>query len=682
MAVHSYTATKNAALKSTSPTTNFSSDTQNRIYHNAANDAFEYIAFFFNVNPLTAHQYKKLVGASLDLYVVSKSGDSDATIAAEAFEASWNEASITYNNKPSTFLYVLGAPYAGLSVGWNNIGIGIGTFPSDFVTTQYGFLLKISDNPFVVDSNTSVMIQTLRGTNKPTLKIETESVSLAIGNRLPSGGFVYRGADKVFSWTATNPDAASTFGTVAQASAKLRYRKVGGSTTEISISGATNSYTIAANTLDGASNYEWQVAVTSNDGVETTSSWIQFSTTDSTPGKPTITAPVNSYEITDAPITFEWAHNINTGTPQSKADLQYSYNGGSWTTLATVTGSAHTYAAAANTITPGANRWRVRTYNTDNVAGDWSDPAAFVGVGATAAPTISAITPSSRPAISWQSVGQVGYELEITQAGARIYATGETAGGAKSLTLPLYLANGTYTLRIRVVSASLLWSAWTQLDFTVAVTPPTPPTVTAVAITNGARITITGGGTVAHAYLLRDGVVVADVTGLSTYDDYTAVGSTGYVVRVVDSSERYADSVAAWVTVSATAAVLAAVDALDAPVSMSKKDAGQPPLTGQIQYGGSMTHYAGREFPVYTASGFTDETHNAAYYYTSRADWARLRAMLDRRKPLLYRDILGNRFFCAATAVSIVQDDYKVMFSLSLSRIDYVEQIDYAGVSA
>jgi hypothetical protein len=115
---------------------------------------------------------------------------------------------------------------------------------------------------------------------------------------------------------------------------------------------------------------------------------------------------------------------------------------------------------------------------------------------------------------------------------------------------------------------------------------------------------------------------------------------------------------------------------------MNKKANGQAPVTGQIKYGAKGVHYAGREQPVYTISEFVDESYSVAYYYTTINEWLALRALLDRRKTLLYRDMLGNRIYCAGTAVSITQDHSRVLFALSLSRVDYVEEIDYAEVTA
>lgn len=683
MAVYSYTPTKNAALKSSSPNTNFSADTQNRIYHNDLNTIFEYIAFFYNVDLSSAPLLHKAITAKLKLYVVSKSGDNNARLNLISFGASWAENTITYNNKPTLEASLNNLMYLSqISTGWADIGVTLRP-DTDFQPIVYGFALRF-DPQYGPESSTSLTIQTSRGTNKPTLEITTADVPLVISNRLPAGGFVYAGAPKTFSWTtAVGSYSGDLIGTITQASAKLRYRKVGVTPyTEISLSGATNSHTFASGTFDGNSNYEWQVEVTSNDSVVTTSSWIQFSTIDATPDKPTPISPINVYEKTDQEIGFEWQHVINTGTPQTKADLQYSYDGGAWTDLATVTGSANTYTAPANTLPAGNLRWRVRTYNTDDVEGDWSDPVAFGGIGSPPAAVISEIPQSSRPTFEWQSVGQVGYQLILLQGATVLYDTLETYGAGKTLTLPMYLANGDYTVQLRIKNASLLWSDWAEIDFTLAVTPPSAPTVTAAQITDGARITISGVAEgITHMYLLRNGVPMADITGLTQYDDYAALGATTYVVRVVDENENYADSSPAVVTVTLIGAVLAVVDDLSDTVRMTQKSIGQPAVSRQKQYIGSAHNYAGREYPVYTFSEFSNDVLNPSYFYTDRADWDALEALADLRKTVLYRDMLGNRLYGVITVMNSGQDEERVSFVLTIQRVDYVEQIDFAEVA-
>ena len=74
-------------------------------------------------------------------------------------------------------------------------------------------------------------------------------------------------------------------------------------------------------------------------------------------------------------ITFKWQHIIETGTEQTKFDIEKSSDGVSFTALASQTTAIQSYVVAANALAAGTIYWRVRTYNTDNAAGAWSDTA-------------------------------------------------------------------------------------------------------------------------------------------------------------------------------------------------------------------------------------------------------------------------------------------------------------------
>ena len=139
-------------------------------------------------------------------------------------------------------------------------------------------------------------------------------------------------------------------------------------------------------------------------------------------------------EVVDnrASTIFRWSHIITTGTAQTKADLQISADRQTWTDLATVTGEDQTYTAPANTLGSGTKFWRVRTYNTDGVASEWSDAAQFICVGAPAAPAVSIKSQSPRPVIGWQSSEQLAYQVEIDG----VYSSGTYIGAVHVLSVP------------------------------------------------------------------------------------------------------------------------------------------------------------------------------------------------------------------------------------------------------
>jgi hypothetical protein len=490
-------------------------------------------------------------------------------------------------------------------------------------------------------------------------------------NMSPSSG-AYRNprVPIIFSWAAEGTEA--TFGLPVQLSAKLRYRKRAESTyTEIEISGSDMSYTMPASTLE-VTNYEWQVVVTTDGGDSSDAAWYALNTADSAPKKPTGLAPAGDYVSVDESNVFSWQHNIDTGSVQTKADLQYSLDNGAWQVLGTVAGSDQTVAIPADTLPSGRLRWRVRTYNTDDIAGEWSDPAAIVGVGAPPAPIITGIALTSRPAVSWQSLGQVGYQVQIGE-----YDTGEVGGQAKAHKIPYYLPNGTYTARVRIKGASLLWSAWTEQEFVIAVTGPTKPTLAAEVIAGTAVLTFSA---TEKLYLLRDGVPIANVTGLTNYTDASVLGEAVYTLRAIDTSDNYTDSDPVGVTVSVPlgmVATLAAVDDLANPVALKLTRGVRRSITGSKIRAATYHHYAGREYPVARYSGHSTGSYELSVAFISALDRDRLLTLLDRRRTMLYRDKWGNRWYVTIPDNGYEQDRIATSITLTMHVTDYVEQIDY-----
>jgi len=531
-----------------------------------------------------------------------------------------------------------------------------------------------ADSPRIV-GNVLATIQTHLGANRPYIVENYEDVTPYITNCYPTSGFVSDQSPATFGWTF-GYDASGVTDAIAQGSAKFRWREAGaGSYTEIAVSGAQSSITVPAGTFT-ASNIEWQVVVTSDDGIESApSAWYAFTVVDFVSTARPV-SPVNVYAEVDKPIIFSWQHIIGSGTPQTKAELQYMVDGGSWQALATVNGAAQSITIAANTLPAGRISWRVRTYNTDNIAGAWSTAAAFVGIGTPQPPSITGITDSARPTISWQAVGQVAYQVRIRQDGAAgyVYETGQISGIDKLHKVTAYLYNSSYTAYVRILNASL-WSDWSGIGFTVAVTPPITPTITAEVIPGGARVTIPPASA-AHVYLHRNGMPVADVTGITAYDDYAALGRTVYAVRVIDADDAFADGNLAAVTVAVTAAQIAAVDALDAPVRLLLTRGGPRKVSGGLAQDVTYQTFAGRSRPLATFSGAESESYSLSVSFLDAADRDALYALMRRRMTCLYRDQWGNRWYAVLGAADIAQDRIATDLTLTLTVVDYVEGIE------
>ena len=390
-------------------------------------------------------------------------------------------------------------------------------------------------NGFVValrggESGTSeAIIFGAKSTRKPSLVCEYSDDDVGItadGFAPTAGAFVNRFEKNMFTWRCDDDTADSQvcFAEIKQTSAVFEWRvKNASASNTISVSGATTACTVPANTFPSGT-LEWRVKVTANSGTTTTSAWQEITTTDVTPtAKPVSPSGI----VIDGTIVnrFSWQHIISTGTPQSKADLQWSADGTTWNTLATVTGENQYYDVPANTFASGTKYWRVRTYNTDGTASEWSDKAEFIAINAPSAPSIVIQSTGPRPRINWQTSEQEAYQLTLSSG----YASGTVYGTEKTWRSPIYLADGSYTVRVRVQNKYSMWSEWSAAALPVSHTEGEAITLSAGASHEAALAWQTAGSY--DFYLIeRDGIAIAR-TAQKQYVDHTSIGSATYRVR-------------------------------------------------------------------------------------------------------------------------------------------------------
>ena len=368
-----------------------------------------------------------------------------------------------------------------------------------------------------------------KSTRKPFLTCEysNDNVGIKADNFSPSSGaFVNRFQKNTFTWDAEDDTDLTQvcFAEVKQTAAVFEWRVKNASTSKtISVSGSTTSCTVPANTFPSGT-LEWRVKVTANSGTTTTSAWQEITTTDVTPtAKPVSPSGI----VIDATIVnrFSWKHIISTGTPQSKADLQWSADGTTWNTLATVTGENQYYDVPANKFTSGTKYWRVRTYNTDGTPSNWSDKAEFIAINAPSAPSIVIQSTGPRPRITWQTSEQEAYQLTLSSG----YASGTVYGTEKAWRSPVYLADGRYTIRVRVQNKYGMWSEWSAAALPVSHTEGEAITLS-VDAAHEAALTWQTAGSYDFYLIERDGVAIGR-TVQKQYVDHTSIGSVIYRVR-------------------------------------------------------------------------------------------------------------------------------------------------------
>jgi len=335
----------------------------------------------------------------------------------------------------------------------------------------------------------------------------------------PKNGYVNPAAAARLTWKFAY-DPTNVWGVLRQNGATVEVKE-NGVTTTYTATGETQEVVIPANTFTHP--FEWRVKVTSEHGVDSLwSEWCPVTIVDSLSTAEAI-RPINAFVDASAAVLFQWRHIINTGTAPTGYQLEYKQQSdANWTALASGTSSAQECTVAGSDLPSGTLYWRVRTSNADNAWGTWSEPAAVIVQAPPATPSISAITGTTIPTITWQASGQQGYEVSVDGE-----TSGTVYGTAKSYRWPQVLADGAHTVGVRVINEFSLWSEWAYGTFTAQNNAGDPLELTAAAEEYGVALYWTDGSTVE---VWRDGKRIATASN-SPYVDYTAAGTHQYFLR-------------------------------------------------------------------------------------------------------------------------------------------------------
>lgn len=552
MATFTVPASGSTAVAKNHPNTNYSNLAQYKLFvdpftgeaGNVKQGDNIYIKFPV---PGDAYKFKRVTKVTLTIYAQptkeSETGYKQIWAYVDGLASPLDVSTVTYVTRPSVYRQSISQHADGYWSTLNEI-IQLSADYTPYSEERKTELKSGIKNGFVfafrgAPSGTSEAIfYGEKSTRKPFLTCEysNDNVGIKADNFSPSSGaFVNRFQKNTFTWDAEDDTDLTQvcFAEVKQTSAVFEWRVKNASTSKtISVSGATTACTVPANTFPSGT-LEWRVKVTANSGTTTTSAWQEITTTDVTPtAKPVSPSGI----VIDATIVnrFSWKHIISTGTPQSKADLQWSADGTTWNTLATVAGENQYYDVPANKFTSGTKYWRVRTYNTDNMASEWSDKAEFIAINAPSAPSIVIQSTGPRPRITWQTSEQEAYQLTLSSG----YASGTIYGTEKAWRSPVYLADGSYTVRVRVQNKYGMWSEWSAAALPVSHTEGEVITLSAGA-SHEAALTWQTAGSYDFYLIERDGVAIGR-TAQKQYIDHTSIGSVTYRVRgCYDESDNY-----------------------------------------------------------------------------------------------------------------------------------------------
>lgn len=485
-----------------------------------------------------------------------------------------------------------------------------------------------------------------------------------------------------FSWQLStdtsqidNPAQENIVSTVS--SYKLYWRDAASSTDGVLLyTGTDTAYTAPANTFDGHSQIQWRVVGTMSNGVsinpyayaetdDPDDGWFTLNLAD-LDAKSTckIIYPNNVSVDGASSVLFEWQHVVSTGTAQTRADVQTGTTPDQLTDFATIQGAANTYSAPANSFTAGDLYWRVRTYNADGVAGEWSETAHIIVISASPAPLLMLERISPRPIVRWETVGQVSYEVEVVGV-----EQAQQFGAESRYEVKTILAEGLYTIRVRVQNQYSLWSPWAEAALSIVNSPGGTISLSATASKIGeVQLSWSTTGAFTAYQILRNGAVIGETTERS-YLDRLAIGACSYQIRgIVDAAGNYSLSGAQALTVTVPTVQIAPVsggDWLALPYTTTDIREVSVSTSKTVTY----QQFLGASLPVGVVGEALSKTvqMSCAFPYRLQADAAKLEALIGQL--VCVKDPRGRRYLGILGSMSHVSSRFYLSYSLTITPV-------------
>ncbi len=519
------------------------------------------------------------------------------------------------------------------------------------------------------NSTYSVAFYTHNSAHPPYLSYTIADIVPEVRNLYPST-FVDETRAATFGWEfyAELPENGIP---LVQKSAVLQWKSADETLHEVSINGDTQGYTFTANTFPENESVKWRVQVISDDDIA--SEWSEWQTVSTVEGQGTVSALYPSDVLVNGEIDnrVSWRYANDCGTEQSAFDLEVSTDGAMWVSLSSQTTSNQFCDVPAGTFTTEKVWLRVRAYNSSGIASEW-ETSSFTVRSSPSKPSIVSVSAGvDKPVITWESTGQEAYEITVSDIfGEKLY-TRSASSTERRHKVSSRLEDGSYIVSLRIKNKYNLSSLVAQRAFTVSTDKPAKPAIQAIHA-NGV-VSITLSNTTDKAVLLRNGVAVADVSGLTIYEDHTAHGKCSYVLRALDS-DSFCDSEPSEVTVSFGYALISTVEKPADCLRLIFK-AGSPPENSVTYSAESETiTFAGRAFPVTEFGEHKAYTKTLFYSVLTEEDLQKLLNMTG--KTILWRD-RKDKFYAALSDVNFARKRSYIDISFKLTKQEISEEVIY-----
>lgn len=509
------------------------------------------------------------------------------------------DSSVTYNTKPSASSATVSI--SGTTAAQYNSGTLIKSSVKFPPYNVFAFGIRIQP----LSAGTASTLSTSLTTNRPYLVVtydSTDNYGKVTGT--PSSGYTPKNEAATFRWSYTAPDNTAEKPTVT--SSRFAYRKTASGNFTFVNAGSALSYTAPAGTFADTDTVYWypEVTLSNSQVIRPTNTLGTAITYQLSTVEPAFTAvavsPDGTIEDGSAPITFTWTASNSVGSTPSGAELQYSADGGTtWTALGSVTGSALSYEAPAETVPGGQISWRVRALNSGGTPGEWSNSLSFISVAAPAAPSVSTDA-APFTTITWTAVGQQAYEVLVDGVSYGVHF-----GTGKSFTLPQPLADGNHTAAVRIQGAYGLWSQPGEAIFTVQNVPAGSIELSG-QFGIDAELFWSASPSGEDFLIYRDGVQIGHTAG-TEFTDRRALGTHEWTVLLRQADGNYTRSNAMTGTTAVDGTMIAPLSG--GPwISLRLTEASVPARQYNFSRSHSLRHFSGSALPVLELTPYENKT--------------------------------------------------------------------------
>ena len=93
-----------------------------------------------------------------------------------------------------------------------------------------------------------------------------------------------------------------------------------------------------------------------------------------------------------------------------------------------------------------------------------------------------------------------------------------------------------------------------------------------------------------------------------------------------------------------------------------------------------MLFYAGRKYPVAVTTDDITEQFSPSFASLTQNQYEGIKKKMESSTIVIYRNNGGECAYCLITNISPSRSNFFTSWGMTLSRVDYIERIDYDGV--